>query len=629
MTFLSCEHREIKGQMDAHIKTEFDRLDSLVLYQFEYGNRFSPDELVICDSLLTILKKKSDHPQIGALSFLTKGMLQSKSYYSLQAFELYQSGLEVSRMHGLKKYEALFEEKLAEIHNFSGNKNRSIEGYKRAHTLWKELGDTSKMGHVLNFTGIVLAQHGDYNKSIEYHQNARLIFKKLKDTEGLLVTLNCLGMCKEQKGDFKSALEYHSLAQEIALSQNDIQLQLIPQFNMAKLNAIEGNNRLASQLYQDILLTLGNNKSLLRISTNQELGVLFSLKLQQPERALDCFNEALRLSKEFGAHRDTERTLRLLYEHELAGGHFKDALTYLSEYGIVRDSIIGQSHKTEIVKAQALIDHKRAEQALAEAEVNLIAEKTDKSLILTGSIGLFLLLVVSFLAYYRNRKLNKLLVFQKEALLDQQVRISQSLEEREILIKEIHHRVKNNLQVISSLMYLRSNENNDPKTQRLIDDGQGRIKSMALIHQKLYECENLVDVSFGEYLRELVTEIKVSFGELASDVVVEFDTEEVFLDIDSAIPLGLIVNELVTNAFKYAYEAEKPKHLLVELKRSNAKLEMRISDNGKGFDFQAADNSKSLGLRLVKLLSKQVEGTTRFDFNQGTTFSIIFNARIK
>lgn len=203
-----------------------------------------------------------------------------------------------------------------------------------------------------------------------------------------------------------------------------------------------------------------------------------------------------------------------------------------------------------------------------------------------------------------------------------------SLREKETLLKEVHHRVKNNLQMVSSLLQLQTDYIEDPQALAVFREGQNRVRSMALIHQKLYQSSSLSRVEIAGYIDGLVAILRSSF--VPPDQTIEFTNRAsgVEIPIDAAIPLGLIVNELATNALKHAFPDNRPGRIEIMLDRQPGVpggLEFQIRDNGKGlpadFDWRSAP---SLGLRLVRLLSDQLEGTATMRSDRGTHFSLQF-----
>lgn len=224
-----------------------------------------------------------------------------------------------------------------------------------------------------------------------------------------------------------------------------------------------------------------------------------------------------------------------------------------------------------------------------------------------------------------NDRLESVITERTSKIIDQKNIIEKSLAERESLLKEIHHRVKNNLQIIASLLYLQSGKFEDEDFKKVLEEGQGRVRSMALIHQKLYENENLKSIPFGEYLQELVGEIRASFG--MSNIQLNIEASDIHFDVDTAVPLGLIVNEMATNAFKYAFENMENGSLSIFLTEDNGTYSLKVKDDGKGIpDEIDIKKTKSLGLRLVRMLSQQLEGEFAFSNDQGTSFELKFAA---
>ncbi|MCX6683998.1 MAG: PAS domain S-box protein [Methanoregula sp.] len=198
-----------------------------------------------------------------------------------------------------------------------------------------------------------------------------------------------------------------------------------------------------------------------------------------------------------------------------------------------------------------------------------------------------------------------------------------SLKEKEILLKEIHHRVKNNLQIIASLLSLQSRYVTDENVLNVLKESQNRVKAMALVHERLYRSENLSEVALSDYLRFLIDNLFGFYGANPQEVRMSFDAGDVKVDINKAIPIGLIINELVSNSFKHAFPEGKKGDLTITLRQDERSLVMTVHDTGPGipadFDWR---NAKSLGLRLVISLVEQISGTIELDRSGGTTFKI-------
>ncbi len=207
-----------------------------------------------------------------------------------------------------------------------------------------------------------------------------------------------------------------------------------------------------------------------------------------------------------------------------------------------------------------------------------------------------------------------------------EAKIRSSLREKEVLLKEIHHRVKNNLQVVSSLLSLQSRGVEDEPTRQKFRESQNRVHSMALIHEHLYDAENLSEINFSEYISQLAAHLFRSYQVSSSRIKLRTDIENVKLSVDVAVPCGLIVNELVSNALKYAFPEGRDGTIRIELHRGSGKrIALRVSDTGRGLPEKVGFwNTQTLGLRLVRLLVRQLGGEVEIDRSKGTNIVITF-----
>ncbi|KAF5075328.1 Histidine kinase [anaerobic digester metagenome] len=208
-------------------------------------------------------------------------------------------------------------------------------------------------------------------------------------------------------------------------------------------------------------------------------------------------------------------------------------------------------------------------------------------------------------------------------LKDTENELKNSIKEKDLLLKEVHHRVKNNMQIISSLLNLQSNYLQDDKIRTLFQESQNRIRSMAMVHEKLYKSESMSKIDFKQYMSDLVDSL--SYNHRINPDNIKKKMEPVLFDVETAIPCGLIINELVTNTFKHAFPDEKMGEVTVELYKNNDTVFLKVADNGIGFpediDFK---NTKSLGLKLVNSLVMQLDGKIELDRTKGTVFTVSF-----
>jgi PAS domain S-box-containing protein len=204
--------------------------------------------------------------------------------------------------------------------------------------------------------------------------------------------------------------------------------------------------------------------------------------------------------------------------------------------------------------------------------------------------------------------------------------LAAALAEKNVLLQEIHHRVKNNLQVISSLLSLQSRFLRDPEDGVMFQESQRRIRSMALVHEKLYQSKNLSRIEFGSYVKRLVESLIASHHDGDGSLSLETNLEEVFLDIQTAIPCGLIVNELVMNALKHAFPGGRPGRIRLGLRLAeDGRTELTVGDDGvglpPGWDIVAAGN---MGMQIVTMLTEQIDGRLEIGLEGGTEFRLAF-----
>lgn len=236
-------------------------------------------------------------------------------------------------------------------------------------------------------------------------------------------------------------------------------------------------------------------------------------------------------------------------------------------------------------------------------------------MILWGSLGLIgLLITVSWIVSLRSTVSSK----TKE--------LQESLKEKEILLKEIHHRVKNNLAIMSGLFELQLDSTDHEETKKVLRDSQSRLKSMALVHDKLYNTSSLTEIEMSHYIKELVNSLRDTFLGPRQDISLDFDFDDIYLDIEQAIPCGLLINEIVVNAFKHGFNKKKSGLIKVSMKKHNETAELIVADNGEGIpeDFDITESS-SLGMMLIETFKNQLGAELEVDNTGGTKFTFRFS----
>ena len=279
----------------------------------------------------------------------------------------------------------------------------------------------------------------------------------------------------------------------------------------------------------------------------------------------------------------------------------------------ILDQLRAQITSVPVIVLTGTDDEQLAVSAVRQgAQDYLVKGKVDRSLLLRS-------------IRYAMERQRLLLDILEQKKGEEQIRAS--LKEKDVLLKEIHHRVKNNLQIISSLLKLHTGSLKDERDMEVFKDCQNKIKAMALIHEILYQLENLAKINFSEYTRKLTMSLLHSYGVKSNAITLHIQADNILLGVDVAIPCGLIVNELVSNSIKHAFPGKKNGRIWIDFSpnANRQRMTMTVGDNGigfpKGLDIQ---NIESMGLRLVSTLTDQLGGSIEVKHDNGTEIRVIF-----
>jgi len=507
-----------------------------------------------------------------------------------------------------------------------GNYEMALESFLARLEMLQRYPNPAAEQTVYNNMASVYDRLEQYDQAIVYHHKSLKLKLQAEDTNGVMTSYQNLGAAFTKLDDADSALYYSKKSYRIAEQLGNKIVMAATLMNVGTFYTRDAHFSYDSALVYlnkslSIASEIGDKDGIARSYTNLST---INFVEKKYEKSLDLAHKALDLFEELGYKSDISaraNDIALSLEHL---GRYAEAYSYLRRHKNLDDSLYTEETTRAISEMQTKYETEKKDQDLALQSAQLTEKQLEleqQHLLRNGAIaGAVLLGIVAFLIYRIKTKSNKEITSKNELL-------SKSLSEREALLKEIHHRVKNNLQIIASLLYLQSDESENQDVRRLLEEGQGRVRSMALIHQKLYENDDLKHIPFDDYLKELIGEIKLSFGDMAKNIELEVEAKDVFFDVDTAVPLGLIINELSTNAFKYAYAKRVGGGVFkVVLKKEGSEYRMTVSDNGHGIPDEVlnATQSSSLGLKLTRMLSDQLEGEYNFDNSNGTTFDLKF-----
>lgn len=479
-----------------------------------------------------------------------------------------------------------------------------------------------------------------HTKAIQYAEKAILIANELKSNKNVFSILyTTIGMAYFNIDDNKNAVKYLKRANEINKNKGSINRRA---FNLVMLSqAYYG-----LKMYKDAIQTSQNAIALVDDKENllMAYGIIGNsyYELKNYTSALINQNKALQLLN-FVEDTDHQRSIFLELSKTYSQlGDFKNAYKNLNKFKDLEINFLTTIQEKNINELEIKFDSKQKDLALKELTISKqqqtleILKQKNFNLILFFLIGFSIIITgIVLLALFNNKKKNKLLNDKNEIISDkivlveeQKIELSKSLQERELLLKEIHHRVKNNLQIIMSLLNIQTSKGEDITIDNFLEKAQSRIASMSLIHQSLYENETLDSIDFNVYINQLAVNLIHLFGIEDKKIQLEITAKEIYLDLHTSISLGLILNELFTNALKYAFTDFKNAKISVSIETDdNEEFNLIFSDNGNGY-LEKNNSKKSLGLELIELLALQLGGSIEKQNSKGTKYFMNFKKQI-
>lgn len=396
-----------------------------------------------------------------------------------------------------------------------------------------------------------------------------------------------------------------------------------------------GNNVLAEKYYLEMARNAENMMST-RTSRNVAIGYsqvsLFYAKTGKPDQAKFYADKALDVSKKTNQNFTIQELDLSLFKIDSLKGNYLSAIGHYQDYNKVNDSLYNVSKNREIEELKIQYETLKKEDNIKTLEMQskLQQSKLHRSrLLINLSIGSILLLVVIIGLLYNSYKVkqknNKELMIKENEISQQNIKLQHLLEDKEWLIKEIHHRVKNNLQTVISLLNSQSAYIDDDLALSTIKNSQHRIHAMSLIHQKLYMSENISTINMPIYINELVEYLKDSFN-LKQNIRFKINIDEIELDVSQAIPLGLIINEAITNSIKYAFPDNSQGIISISLiTKDTDHYLLTIADNGTGIMLDPDKKTKnSFGMSLIRGLSDDLDGKFSIENSNGTLLQLSF-----
>lgn len=532
--------------------------------------------------------------------------------------------------------------------------------YNESLQLASKIGDPVLLGDIHYYIGVFERLRGNYNESIEQAIEASIYFSTTKNVVGLIEANTLIGHNYALKKDYIKSLSYYD--ESLSLSKKvSIKSTIVPTL-IGKGNVLYYQDKLeeASALFEEAITISEKYKS---VDETRKAGLYINtgniyLTQENYQKAIekyrnafslyaalnDKFNmslSAFNLADAFLGNNNYDSSLRYcninlflaeqlksneeikyaykgftnLYEQKKV---YDSAYKYYQLYISFRDSLRDEEYSLEVDELVNKYQNEKKEKELIAAneklkQGNIIQEQSDRIILLLEIGGVFLISVLGlvFWLYRRSQKANSLIKEQSELISLKNASIDKALAQKDILLKEVHHRVKNNLQIIASLLNLQTMRMENKVAKQAIEDSKSRVQAIALMHKSLYQDEHLNKVDLKGYVNDLVANHKLLLKNENNEVIFKVNVEEVRLSIDDAVPLGLIISELIANSIKHAFtNTTVDPTIFVEVENNRDTIMLLYSDNGLGVndDFDLY-NGESLGYEIITALTDQLQGS--------------------
>jgi two-component system, sensor histidine kinase PdtaS len=494
---------------------------------------------------------------------------------------------------------------------FQGIADKAMEHYMKALAFGEENGLLLCASQALNNIAIIHRRSGRHREALGIYRRSIEVKRQLDDSRGIANTLSNMGVAYGQLHLTDSALASFEQAITIYRTLNDDFEIGSTQIAIAEVHLGQGDPESARTVLVDAIV---------RLEKSPEDQFNFAQAHLLMGRALTDLGQAGEALTHFAI---TEKLIVGSDRMEMQADHFRSKAAALYASGMHRDAYDALSHAHAL---QDSVQSESAKRSLEELETRYATQEKEKRIevqglqlekqeqerrtffaimaVLVVLVGAAVMLIIGRVR--SNRKLQA----QKRI-------VEEALGEKELLLREIHHRVKNNLQTVSSLLSIQGRGITDEKAKEAVNDSRLRVKSMALIHQDLYREGDITGVRMKEYVEKLVTSLVTSYA-MDERVLTMVDVEDLSLDVDTAVPIGLVLNELVTNALKYAWPDERKGALTVRLAHEAEALALTVADDGVG-QSNAPKGDGGFGLNMVRTFATKLKAEWTMTNEQGTT----------
>jgi len=530
--------------------------------------------------------------------------------------------LKHSQKRKSKKNEAKCLSYLGVISDIEGDSKKAIELLLQAIRIQEKNNFEADLSFSYNNLGIAHFYQNNYKTALFYYKKSLAIDEKRKDKKGAVGTLVNIGLIYTYQKKSSSAKTNYNKALKIYQEFNDSAGISTVYNNLAKIEFEHKNYQSAIDLYKKTEIILPSSATIEVVFTTYYGMANSSIQLKKYPEAIAFAEKSIELAKRQNAKERLQYGYEILAEALEKNGNHSEAYQTLQKYTQLRDQIVNESNSASIAEMQEKYDSEKKDKKLLKTKALQLQKDNEISsfeikLTIAGAFLLLFVAITIFLGYRSSsNKKNADLLKQRNLL------VQENLKQKELMIGEIHHRVKNNLQLISSIIDLHARTLENSKEKEVLNDSRKRVESISLVHQKLYQNDEIYSVDLKDYFEELGRAILLPISNTShpNSSSLKFEvicSTELLVHLDSAIPLGLIVSELITNSMKYAFTDQTSPEIIIRLDKNHKELHLSYSDNGNNFSTDRWENSTSFGKKMIQSLLRQLKGEAIFTEERG------------
>lgn len=526
--------------------------------------------------------------------------------------------LVLSRQHKDIRKEAKCLSYLGAIHDIEGDSKKAIELLLQAIRIQERKNFQEDLSFSYNNLGVAHFYQDNYDIALNYYQKSYHIDSLLNNQSGAAGTLVNIGLILTYQNKSEQAQKNYLLALESYKALKDSNGICSVYSNLGKIYFEKKAYQKAIEYYQKCIANLPKNAGI-EVSFTPYYGLANShIQLKRYPEAIQFAHIAIQMAEKVQAKERLQYGYEILAEAEGKAQNFESAYEFMRKYTQIRDAIVNQENGDAIAEMEAKFQDEQRDKELLEAKSKRLEDEKNLAVFkftLTISLSIILVLIITIALFWQRNKANK----QKSELLKlRNDAIQENLQQKEMMIGEIHHRVKNNLQLISSIIDLHARTLGEGKERNILLDSRKRVESIAIVHQKLYQSDEIFSIELTEYFNDLGYTMLHHFPTASNPTsLLVKSLDSMHVHIDTAIPLGLILSELITNSLKYAFEKVEYPLISIELVRNRRSLLLIYKDNGQSFDPVTWETGTSFGKRMIGSLLRQLKADASFSEQDG------------